>query len=428
MKAVREESDRPLVSLLIPTRNRPTMAVSTIRAALEGSPSWTEVVVAENSDPNLRLSPLAEPRLRILPSPASPLTMSENWERLIAASRGEWVLVLSDKYHLVPSAIARLEPLLRADVATVIAYGKGKLVQSLPHDGRRSTAQELLAGAGRLDYAALLGPCTEWRSFEPHRREWLERCDYDDARPMLYTALVRRAIIDGFRERAGLVFPGAAPDIASGLQLALDVPRYLRVRLPLVLMQWPSCNPSSWSAGVAVATGSPEGRGFHQFEASGRSRLPPTLPSVVFDTTQAVVEARRCVVSLPQRARWSALAEGSTRQLLHSHSAMEALGALGDLVREAAGAGALPSALYGVGSAALAFGARPVRAQLDPVVRRLLRRLGIRTHLQRLRGTTPPTPRVESTHAGVADALAELARLWVRDAAELVVPTQDDAA
>lgn len=412
---------RPLLSVLITTRNRPTLSVSTTQAALVNAPAWAEVIVAENSDPGVAPALEGPPseRLRILPRPAPPLPMSENWERLVAAARGEWLMVLSDKYHLVPGGVARLEPILRSPGVSVVSYGVAKLVQALPHDGQRSTAAELLAAPGRLDYAAPSAPRAQWRPFEPHRREWLERCDYESGRAMLYTALVRREVIERIRHHAGRVFLGAAPDIASGLQLALEVPRYLRVGLPLVLMQWPSSNPAPWSAGVAVALGAPEAKVFHRFEGQPTRGLPPTLASVAFATTEAVMLARNRAADLPRRARWLALSESSTRQLLDNHPSGETVGALRDLALKAASEHALPSALRGMARAALEVSLRPARSRLDPVIRKLLAGAGLRARLQRRRGTARSAPRLESSHANVASALQELAELWASSAAEL---------
>lgn len=88
-------------SLIIPTRNRQEYARWAVKTALEHNSDCYEVIVVDNSDDkNLIFESLAnlinDKRLRVVESSNEILSMSNNWERGIKASRGEWVTFIGD--------------------------------------------------------------------------------------------------------------------------------------------------------------------------------------------------------------------------------------------------------------------------------------------------------------------------------------------
>jgi glycosyltransferase involved in cell wall biosynthesis len=98
------------ISLLLPTRDRLQylrFAIETIRR--QEYSDW-EIVVADNAseDPiGPYIKELADPRI-IYTRTESPISVTENWNRALAASRGEWVLMLGDDDGLMPGALERL--------------------------------------------------------------------------------------------------------------------------------------------------------------------------------------------------------------------------------------------------------------------------------------------------------------------------------
>src|SRR5450432_1338600 len=94
------------VSIVIPTRNRPALAVLAVRAALEAAGCDDEVIVADNGDQPLRLDN-NDARLRTLRADRV-YSMPDNWERGVRAARGQDLLVMADKHRLVPGSLDRL--------------------------------------------------------------------------------------------------------------------------------------------------------------------------------------------------------------------------------------------------------------------------------------------------------------------------------
>ncbi len=97
-----------MLSIVIPSRNRQKYINCAVRAALERKENDIEVIVADNSDDkdliNLFLHDyLSDKRLIILKSPGAILSMRENWERGLDASRGDWVAFIGDDDLIDPS-------------------------------------------------------------------------------------------------------------------------------------------------------------------------------------------------------------------------------------------------------------------------------------------------------------------------------------
>ena len=95
-----------LLSICIPTRNRQSYASDAIRHLLRSERQDFEVVVADNSDDPAPLAELTaamrDPRLKLLPPAAVPLSMRDNWERIIPETSGEWLSYIGDDDYLDP--------------------------------------------------------------------------------------------------------------------------------------------------------------------------------------------------------------------------------------------------------------------------------------------------------------------------------------
>lgn len=95
-----------LLSICIPTRNRQTYAIDAVRHLLTSERSEFEVLLADNSDDATPLADFVreidDARLRLLPPADKPLSMRDNWERMIPETRGEWIAIIGDDDYLDP--------------------------------------------------------------------------------------------------------------------------------------------------------------------------------------------------------------------------------------------------------------------------------------------------------------------------------------
>lgn len=279
----------PLISILIPTRNRPELAELAIEAALEASDEDCEVVVADNGDAPLRI-PASNRRLRHL-RPEGVLSMPENWERALRAARGEWVMLLADKYVLVPRGVELLRSLATPQTEAV-TYAYGVLRQQLNPENDCRTDSLRRAG-GHLTWPAGVGNVC-MRDAKPSLASIYATARYPRDCPMLYTALVRRSLLERAARRTGVFFVGPAPDVCSALQILAESDAYVETEWPVVMLQYPS-DDARWSNG-ALVPGVGLGERFWSFLAEfhasplGPDGLPPLSHAVVMAT---LLEFRR---------------------------------------------------------------------------------------------------------------------------------------
>ena len=104
----------PLFSILLPSRNRLELLRHAVDSVL-GQDADLEIVIADNaSDESYSdyVSSLGAIAARSVRSEC-PLTVTENWNRALAASAGRYVIMMGDDDALVPGWLAEATTLLR---------------------------------------------------------------------------------------------------------------------------------------------------------------------------------------------------------------------------------------------------------------------------------------------------------------------------
>jgi glycosyltransferase involved in cell wall biosynthesis len=109
-------------SVLLPTRNRLELlrhAVETVRR--QDHSDW-EIVISDNASADgveAFVAGLADGRVRYLRQ-ATPISVTENWNRALDASLGRWVIMLGDDDGLMPGAMRRLSELVTANAPDLV--------------------------------------------------------------------------------------------------------------------------------------------------------------------------------------------------------------------------------------------------------------------------------------------------------------------
>jgi hypothetical protein len=208
-------SDRPLISVVIPTRERVETLRATLSTALDQRSSRLEVLVADNasSDGTAEfVASLADGRLRYVHS-GRRLNMSANWDFALTHARGSYVVIIGDDDAVIPGAIDRLMVEIERRPRDVYVWptpfyvwpdtGRGAYVEPAT---RRATAHD-------IDLHEL-------------SRRVLRMGGWDHyALPSMYHALVTRRIPDEMRARYGRVYQAAQPDVF----MALCIPAFTSV-------------------------------------------------------------------------------------------------------------------------------------------------------------------------------------------------------
>lgn len=197
------EDLKPLISVIIPTRERPETLPYAIQTALDQSTANFEVIVSDNfsqDNTGAVVRSLADSRVRYF-NTGRRLPMSDNWEFALEQARGEYVIFIGDDDAVMPGGIDRLEAMIR--VRPSLVYCWPTPIYSWPMDG--------------YEPRVLFSPrIEETRAINLTRRARvaiLSGGSLCNRLPGMYHSAVARSIADRIRETTGRVFHSAQPDV-----------------------------------------------------------------------------------------------------------------------------------------------------------------------------------------------------------------------
>jgi len=198
-----QSSERPLISVVIPTRERVETLRFTLRTVLDQQSDRLEIVVADNaSSDGTRefVASVRDQRVRYVNS-GKRLSMSANWELAVQHSRGDYIVIIGDDDAFMPGAIDRLIGDIGITRSDVYVWPKHTYVW--PTSGRDAYVERLAAttSPGWLDLESL-------SRFVLRMGGWRY-----SLLPSMYHSLVSRRIPDAIRERHGRVYHTTEPDV-----------------------------------------------------------------------------------------------------------------------------------------------------------------------------------------------------------------------
>lgn len=164
-------ADRPLVSAVIPTRNRPELLACAVRSALRQS--WTSlevIVVVDGPDDSTvaSLNRFSDPRLRVVFLPAA-RGGSAARNAGVRAARGEWVAFLDDDDEWLPRKVeyqiraARRSPVWFPIISSRLIAQSPALSRVLPprpYESPQPVADYLFCRSGLGDPGGLMQTST----------------------------------------------------------------------------------------------------------------------------------------------------------------------------------------------------------------------------------------------------------------------------
>jgi glycosyltransferase involved in cell wall biosynthesis len=264
----------PLVSVLLPTRNRLDLlrsAIETVRR--QDDPDW-EIVVSDNAsddDVTGHVESLGDGRIRCVQT-GRPVPVTDNWNNALEHSSGRYAIMLGDDDGLMPGYVSRLRTLVER-------FGKPELIYSgawlYAHPG--VIAGEPSGYVQPYGYASFFRDRTEpfvldsgvARAMVDHALHFRVRYGFN-----MQFSTVSRELVDRLAER-GPFFQSAFPDYYATNAAFLTARRIVAEPRPLVTI---GVSPKSY--GYFHASGK-EGEG-KQFlgavdEDSTRRRLEAAM-------------------------------------------------------------------------------------------------------------------------------------------------------
>jgi glycosyltransferase involved in cell wall biosynthesis len=123
---------RPMVSVVLPTHNRPVWLAEALTSVLNGELDDVEVVVSNNGNPEhsrALQAAITDPRVRWLEQDPS-LEPVDNFLAALAVARGKYVAPLHDDDRWSPKFLAALVPPLERHPEAVLAFADHYLVNA----------------------------------------------------------------------------------------------------------------------------------------------------------------------------------------------------------------------------------------------------------------------------------------------------------
>ena len=145
----------PLVSILIPTRNRPALLIKAINSALAQTYKQIEIVITDNSDADqsCALQAFIEDKRVLYIKNLENIGPILNWRKALESSRGKYCLILpDDDYLLNPFYIEDAVRILSDEKVSlvvpdcILSYPEIKIIGKSGHDGYINGKEFIRAG------------------------------------------------------------------------------------------------------------------------------------------------------------------------------------------------------------------------------------------------------------------------------------------
>ncbi len=226
-------TNTPILSILIPTRNREEYALQVINHILEIKDDRFEVVLYNNSDTN-QLADLikqnsADERLKYFYN-GTTLSFVDNFSLGIGECKGEFISIIGDDDGINPLMLEVVEWAIKNGIDAItpslqlVYYWPGAGVNSETGNGRLTisgiSCKAKVANPKKEVIRLLKNGCQDYLS-------------YDLAKA--YHGLIRKSVLDEIKTRTGKYIGGLSPDIYLSIAASILIDRVLIIDYPLTI-------------------------------------------------------------------------------------------------------------------------------------------------------------------------------------------------
>lgn len=214
----------PFLSIIIPTRSRSSYLRHSLQTCFQLPESDVEILVLDNcsdDDTSNVLTGLRDARLRVIRH-AHRLSMRDNFEAGLLASKGEIVGFIGDDDGILPNAATRLRELFENPQISAVTAERCHYSWPCLQMPRRNCA--LIPRGNKLTV----------RNSRQSIQRLLRDTDYYRL-PCLYHGFVRKSVTDSVVNRCGRIFISSIPDVASVVALSCENLMYIHSESPLVI-------------------------------------------------------------------------------------------------------------------------------------------------------------------------------------------------
>jgi hypothetical protein len=253
----------PLLSIVVPTRNRPSTLIKLLEALMPWLDSSIEVVIQDNSNEPESLSAVN----KLLPSlkknfryfhTIERLSAVENCDRAIQNSNGIFITFIGDDDGVLPEMLTIVRWMLKEDIDTMCFT---TALFTWP-DVKHTISINRLFNGKLVDTnwsgtVAFVDPQSEFQRVLKTGAQDLGML------PKVYHGVVRKSCLDRVRTATGSYFPGPVPDMSNAAALTAFTRKHCHLDVPIII-----------SGHSAESMSGKNSRRQHQGEISSELSLP----------------------------------------------------------------------------------------------------------------------------------------------------------
>lgn len=228
---------KPLLSILIATKNRQRYCLSAVESILEIGNENIQVVVQDNSDDtslkNMLHSFFEDKRLvyRYTPPPFSSI---DNFNAALELATGEYVCLIGDDDGINPEIITATLWAKQNDIDCLV----GNLAANYRWEGTGAPDTLFTKMTGStLTLTHFNGKAKKVNIQDSFERFKKNGCTnyLEFSFPKLYHGVVRRALFEKIKEKTGSYIKGLSPDIYTAMALSIFAKKIIEVDYPLTI-------------------------------------------------------------------------------------------------------------------------------------------------------------------------------------------------
>lgn len=239
---------QPILSLLIPTKNRFTYLINLLGYLSEIESDEFEIVIQDNSEINKEITDylrdIKDNRIKYFHQPEW-LSVSDNCELAIQRSTGEYICMIGDDDGVTPQILDVVQWMKDSDIDAVLSskptYHWPGIVSRL--DGQTETGRLYLH-----EYDGLVHKIDVDIELQKVLKNGATNIYL---LPRVYHGIVSRKCLDQLRAIAGTCFPGPSPDMANAVGLTCVVKTLFHINLPIIING--NCPSSTGGLGARAA-------------------------------------------------------------------------------------------------------------------------------------------------------------------------------
>ncbi len=219
-------SNCPLISVVVPTRNRAHLLRYALQSALEQTFNDYEVVISNNSsddDTEKVVLEHADTRIRYFKTEKI-LPMPDSWEFALRKTRGQWITFLCDDDAISPMLLERISHVIAKSKYQLVGWARACYFHPTWYDPR---------WRNRLLIRRFTGKVIEYDSGTQLANLFAFR--WVAGLPRMLDSCCHRDIIDKITRLAGRFFQPPAPDFSSSALMLGMTRKYAYLDVPLAL-------------------------------------------------------------------------------------------------------------------------------------------------------------------------------------------------